>query len=248
MEYFYYKYSSSSFKKTAAKVLEEEFDGLLFAPIFYDDSVVFLKKFKERNIPTVMIDSNIPEIEGLAYIGQDAYQSGYLAGRLVSFGIKAETNVLIMKITREIESTSVYLQRIRGFYSFFKENPALSNFKFSEISIKAVESNNLTSTMFEGIHSVFVPNSRVYIVANYLKNHNLHEIRVVGYDLLEQNLELLNEGHIDFLINQNSEEQGYLGINHLYKKLVLKEDTELINYIPLQIIVKENVASFKKNV
>ena len=247
MEYFYYKYSSSSFKKIAAKVLKEEFDGLLFAPIFYDDSVVFLKKFKERNIPTIMIDSNIPEIEGLAYIGQDAYQSGYLAGKLVSFGIKIETNVLIMKITREIESTSVYLQRIKGFYSFFKENSKLSNFKFSEISIKAVETNNLTPKMFEGINSVFVPNSRVYIVAKYLKNNNLQDIRVVGYDLLEQNLELLHEGYIDFLINQNSEEQGYMGINHLYKKLVLKEDIELINYIPLQIIVKENAASFKKN-
>ena len=116
MEYFYYKYSSSAFKKQASKVLEGDFDGLLFAPIFYEESVIFLKEFKKKNIPIVMIDSNIPEIEGLDYIGQDAYQSGYLAGKLISFGIKTKSTVLIIKITREIESTSVYLQRINGFY------------------------------------------------------------------------------------------------------------------------------------
>ena len=37
-----------------------------------------------------------------------------------------------MKITREIESTSVYLQKIKGFHSFFNENKELSNYKFSE--------------------------------------------------------------------------------------------------------------------
>lgn len=246
MEYFYYKYNSLSFKKLAKKVLEEEFDGLLFAPIFYDESIIFLKEFKTKNIPIVMIDSNIPEIGGLDYIGQDAYQSGYLAGKLISFGIKTETKVLIMKITREIESTSVYLQRIKGFYSFFKDNQELSNFKFSEISIKDSESNKLTNKMFDEINSVFVPNSRVYIVAKYLKENNLKDIRVVGYDLLQQNLECLNEGFIDFLINQKPEEQGYLGINNLYKKLVLKEEIEITNYIPLEIIVKENAVSLKK--
>jgi uncharacterized protein (DUF302 family) len=31
-----------------------------------------------------------------------------------------------------------------------------------------------------------------------------------------------------------------------YKKLVLKEEIEITNYIPLEIIVKENAVSLKK--
>ena len=46
MEYINYIYSSAAFKKAAQKVLEGEYDGLLFAPIFYDESVLFLKEFK----------------------------------------------------------------------------------------------------------------------------------------------------------------------------------------------------------
>jgi LacI family transcriptional regulator len=247
LEYINYKYNSAAFKKVSKKVLKEEYDGLIFAPIFYDESLIFLKEFKKKNIPIVMIDSNISEIEGLDYIGQDAYQSGYLAGKLISFGVKSENNILIMKITREIESTSVYLQRIKGFQSYFKENKVLSNYKFSEISIKDSEYNKLTKDMFKGINSVFVPNSRVYIIAKFIKENNLKDIRVVGYDLLKNNLDFLNDGTIDFLINQNPEDQGYLGVNHLYKKLVLKEEIEITNYIPLEIIVKENAVSFKKN-
>ena len=107
MEYINYKYNSAAFKKIAQKVLEGEYDGLLFAPIFHDESVLFLKEFKKKNVPIVMIDSNISEIKGLNYIGQDAYQSGYLAGKLISFGVKSDNNVLIIKITREIETNSV---------------------------------------------------------------------------------------------------------------------------------------------
>ena len=47
MEYINYIYSSAAFKKAAQKVLEGEYDGLLFAPIFYDESVLFLKEFKK---------------------------------------------------------------------------------------------------------------------------------------------------------------------------------------------------------
>ena len=48
MEYFYYKYSSTAFKKMAKKVLEEKFDGLLFAPIFYEESVLFWRNSKRK--------------------------------------------------------------------------------------------------------------------------------------------------------------------------------------------------------
>ncbi len=248
MEYINYKYNSAAFKKIAQKVLEGEYDGLLFAPIFHDESVLFLKEFKKKNVPIVMIDSNISEIKGLNYIGQDAYQSGYLAGKLISFGVKSDNNVLIIKITREIETTSIYLQRIKGFQSFFEENKELSNYKFFEISIKDSEYKKLSKQMFNGINSIFVPNSRVYIVAKFIKENDLNDIRVVGYDLLKNNLEYLNDGKIDFLINQKPEDQGYLGISHLYKKLVLKEEIEITNYIPLEIIVKENAGTLKNSI
>nr|WP_289666212.1 LacI family DNA-binding transcriptional regulator [Flavobacterium panacagri] len=248
LDYFFYDYNLISFKETVHKVMQFDCDGLLFAPIFYQDSVEFLNEYQKRNIPVVMIDSDISEGNQHAYVGQNAFQSGYLAGRLISFAVKNERQVLIFKITREIESTSVYLQRIDGFYSYFKDHNELTNFKFSEVTLKDSKIDQLSLDMFAGINSVFVPNSRAYIVAEFLYRNNIKGVRIIGYDLLKENIEYLNKGVIDFLINQRPEDQGYMGINYLYKKLVLQEETEHTHYIPLEIILKENYFPARKTV
>nr|WP_281235560.1 LacI family DNA-binding transcriptional regulator [Flavobacterium gelatinilyticum] len=240
LNYFFYDYNLASFKDSVKKVMEFDCDGLLFAPVFYEDSVQFLKEYEKKNIPVVMIDSNISEENEHAYVGQNAFQSGYLAGRLISFAVKNERHVLIFKITGEIESTSVYLQRIKGFYSYFKDNEELTHFKFSEVTLKDSGIEKLNLEMFTGVNSIFVPNSRAYIVAGFLERNNIKGVRIIGFDLLKENIEYLNKGLIDFLINQRPEDQGYMGINYLYKKLVLQEETERTHYIPLEIILKEN--------
>lgn len=243
VDYFFFDYHATSFNKMATKVLKLDYDGLLFAPIFYEESVSFLNEYKKKDTPIVMIDSNLPEIKGIAYIGQDSFQSGYLAGKLISYGIKSDSTVLILMINQNLESTSrtnVFLQRIKGFYAFFEEKQGLPKFNFSEISIKYDIENQLNIDMFNGIDCVFIPNSRVYIVAKFIKENNLKGIRVIGYELLKQNLEYLNNGIVDFLIHQKPEEQGYMGINYLYKKVALKEVVTDLHYMPLEIIVQEN--------
>jgi LacI family transcriptional regulator len=65
----------------------------------------------------------------------------------------------------------------------------------------------------------------------------------VGYDLLKKNIQFLEDETIEFLINQKPEEQGYRGISHLYKKVVLNEEVEETFYMPLEIILKENYSS-----
>ncbi|MCC9070351.1 LacI family DNA-binding transcriptional regulator [Flavobacterium sp. F-65] len=240
LDYFFYNLNTTSFKKTLKKVLEFDCDGLLFAPIFYEESVCFLSKYENKDIPIVMIDSKIASDKEHAYVGQDAFQSGYLAGRLISFAEKDQREVLIFNIAREIENTSVYLQRIYGFYSFFKDHKELLNFNFSEVTIKNSGMNELNEAIFSGINNVFITNSRAHIVAKFLKEKNITGIRIVGYDLLDDNIEYLNSGMIDFLINQRPEEQGYMGINYLYKKIVLHEPVENTHHIPLEVILKEN--------
>lgn len=239
LHYFFYDFDSTSFQIMSAKVLDFECEGLLFSPIFHEESLLFLEEYNKKNLPIVMIDSDIKNEVPHYYIGQDAFKSGYLAGRLISFAVKNERNVLIVKIAKEITSTSVYLQRIKGFYSFFEDHPELSNFNFSEITINS-DVSQLTLEMFKDISSIFVPNSRAYIVAQFLEKQNIKGIRIIGYDLLKENIPYLNSGLIDFLINQKPEEQGYTGISYLYKKIILHENLDATHFIPLDIIVKEN--------
>lgn len=239
LEYFLYDYNSISFKKMMVKLLNHKHDGLLFAPIFYEESILFLDEYKKLNTPVIMIDSNIQHASISASIGQDAFKSGYLAGKLISFGSNKYNHVLILKITQEIESTSIYQQRIKGFYSFFENNNKISKIKISEI-ILGKNQKELDIKTFKKIDSIFIPNSRSYIIAEFLKNNNITDINIVGYDILKENVIYLKEGIINFLINQKPEIQGYLGVEYLYKKIVLKENIEEKLNLPLEIIIKEN--------
>ena len=63
----------------------------------------------------------------------------------------------------------------------------------------------------------------------------------MGYDLLEHNIRFLNEGVIDFLINQNPKKQGYRGIYALADALVFKKEVAPLKYLPLDIITRENL-------
>ena len=251
IDYFFHKYDIENFNKIAADILKLDYDGLVFAPVFEKEAISFLTEYKKKKKPTVLIDINLPKIKGIAYIGQDSFKSGFAAGKLISYGVKQESNVLILKITGQIESsthkTIFDSQRTKGFYAYFKENTHLPKFNFTEVSIKDYDNNSLTIEMFSGIDSVFVLNSRVHIIAKFIKENNLKNIRLVGYDLLKPNLEFLNDGTIDFLINQKPEEQGFLAINYLYKKLVLKEELSDINYTSVEIIIKENYVNIMEN-
>lgn len=245
VDYFFFKYDIKSFNNIAAKVLELEYDGLVFAPVFYKESVSFLNEYKKKNVPIILIDSDIEEVAGVTFIGQDSFKSGYLAGKLISYGVKEESNVLVFNITSNIENTSktiFNLKKIQGFYSYFKDNELkLPKYNFTEIGIKDSEKNSIKIEMFTGINSVFVLNSRVHIIAKFIKENDLKNIRVIGYDLLKPNLDYLNEGFIDFLIHQKPEKQGYLGIKQLYKKIVLQDDFDMKNkYVQVEIVVKEN--------
>ncbi len=245
VDYYFFKYDIKSFNETASQVLKLDYDGLVFAPVFYEESIFFLNEYKKKNVPIVLIDSDIEEIENVSFIGQNSFKSGYLAGRLISYGVKEESNTLIFKITSNIENTSktiFNLKKIQGFYSYFKENNLnIPKFNFTEINIKDSIKNSIKIEMFNGINSVFVLNSRVHIVSKFIKENNLKNIRVIGFDLLKQNIDYLNEGFIDFLIDQKPEKQGYLAIKYLSNKIVLKENiVTKNNYVNVGIVVKEN--------
>jgi LacI family transcriptional regulator len=71
-------------------------------------------------------------------------------------------------------------------------------------------------------------------------------VKVVGFDLIQPNLELLAENNIRFLINQNAWHQGYMGILTIVNHLILRKKIPLLQYLPLDIIVRENVEYYLK--
>ena len=72
----------------------------------------------------------------------------------------------------------------------------------------------------------------------------MNSVRLVGFDLVKQNVKYLDLEIIDFLISQQPEEQGYLGIQTLYTALALKQRVSTLKSTPVDIITKENIKQY----
>lgn len=245
---FFLKESKESFYEKAALLMAAQLDGLLIAPLFETYHHPLLSHCEASNTPYVLLGTDLPDSEKLSFIGTDCFKSGYLAGRLVSYGLPKDSTVLIIDLSEPGETESA-LKREKGFMAHFQQKANQGQTKFVKVTAaanqEAVYSALKEAMKSENVQGIFVLNSRADLVASYLKDNNLCNIRLIGFDLLEKNIEYLNEEVIDFLISLKPEEQGYLGVMTLYKKLLLQSEVIRQNYIPLDIITKENINCMK---
>ena len=93
---------------------------------------------------------------------------------------------------------------------------------------------------------IFVTNSQVYKVAEYLEKNDLHDIRLIGHDLIPTNREYVRKNIVDFLICQRPEEQGHQSIITLFQHLILKKTVASENYTSIDIVTKENLDFYQE--
>jgi len=93
------QFDNTYFVKQLKKIIALKPDGILIVPSFFpSETAELIGEIEKLNIPYVFIDSNIEEANSLCYIGQDSFKSGYLAGKMLEYGLKETGEILIIKI------------------------------------------------------------------------------------------------------------------------------------------------------
>jgi len=245
LKQFYFKMENSgTFTAEAERILEISPDGVLLAPWARRESLKFTKELDQRGIPYVFIDSTLKEASPVSFIVQNSYQSGFLAAKLLDYGIKDQSKVLLVHITKELENAYHLLQREKGFLDYFKSR---DNAKHKILRIEVTGRENEMFEKLEGlgidiakIDAVFVTNSKVHLAVACF-SHLSKGPKIIGYDLIKKNIELLHQDKIDFLLCQKPESQGFVAANLLFDHIVRKEKVKSENYTSIDIITKENI-------
>lgn len=229
------------FHAKADECIRQAPDGIIIAPVVYDEAVIFTSRLQAANIPYLFIDSTIDEANPLCFIGQNSFQSGYLAAKLLHWGNKAMRNPLIVLPRSPTDNNRINSRRTSGFNAYFEKKAVCPLETVTDLHLKQIENGehiDLTAAA-----AIFVPNSKVYLIAEQLKNASLaHKPALIGYDLTPANLEYLKEGYIDFLIHQKPETQGYQAVQTFFRYLVLGEkEINPIHFMPLALITRENM-------
>ncbi len=247
-------FDRKSFSHSAQKLLEEKPDGAVVPALFLLEATRFLDACHREKIPYVLFNTEIARNDDsfVCYIGQDSYHSGMLAGKLLNFGIEPGETVLILHLEKEVSNALHLVSKEQGFRDYFASIPErhihIEEQSFEDFDnpqkLKAYTEHLLRET--PNLNGIFVTNSRSWRLAECLENLRVPHIKMVGFDLIEPNVRFLHGNVIDFLINQNPARQGFLSIVNLFNHLVLKKEVEPFQYLPLDIVMTENVNYYLK--
>ncbi len=244
--HFFPLFDPAGYLQTAQQLLDTAPDAVFFAPLFLAESEHLIREMTRLRIPKVMINSNIPGTDALCYIGQDSYQSGVLAGRLLDFGLHDGDCALVLNLDKGVANAQHLLDKERGFQDFFShlENKSIqvrtAVFEAFDHPARLRKWVAGQMEMHPRLNGFFVTNSRAYKLVQALPPALHQRVKIVGFDLIEPNITLLKENKIRFLINQNAWHQGYLAVMAIVKTLIWKKDIPPLQYLPLDIVVPEN--------
>ncbi|MCF0040587.1 LacI family DNA-binding transcriptional regulator [Dyadobacter fanqingshengii] len=241
--FFFDLNNKDSYVQKAREILELDVHGILIAPSFVTETQEFAKECNQRKIPFVFIDSDIPELKSLSYIGPHLYKSGYVGAKLLTYRLQPDKKVLIINISKEIDNFN-YEAIEEGFRAYFSDNQnpnEIVRIDIHETDYQSV-ARHLTYVFHlnKDIGAAFVTNSRVNTVASFLKNSHRTEVSLIGYDFVKDNVKYLENNVIDFLICHRPEDQAYRGIMALYQTLVMNSSVSKLSYMPIDIVTKEN--------
>ncbi len=246
-KYLFNQKDVQSFTNEAQKINPCDYRGIVTAPLFYRESLAYLKKWNDWNVPLCLFNTHIPDYKPVAYVGQDSYQSGMLAGRLLHYGCKKPGTFIVTHIDDEVTNSSHLIKKEKGFIDFFG-NLGAEGFNVVRTEIDFWEDEERCHNHLEHLYKkypdlrgFFVTNSRSFVIGDFLQRRGVEDLQLVGYDLLSKNREFLNRGVIDFLINQNPHGQGYMAVMSMADHVVFRKAVDQIKYLPLDVVMKENL-------
>jgi LacI family transcriptional regulator len=243
---YFNQFEAQSFYSAVEGLEKEDFQGLLFSPILRDKSLMLCEKMKLMGIPVVFIDSQIETADFLAYFGQPSFQSGYIGAKSVTSQLPQGKNIVLFRTLRKgFIGANQTLQRQEGFLSYLSEYRPDCSVINVELQAGNSEMNEmLMQQAFDAKNNVgaaVIFNSTAYNIARFFEQNRIKDVVLLGYDALVENVHYLKQGQIAMLIAQRPESQTYNGIKALFNTLVLKHNVSKINFMPIDILYKENV-------
>nr|WP_299385626.1 LacI family DNA-binding transcriptional regulator [Allomuricauda sp.] len=236
------RHKVASLNTQAEMVLQSKPDGVILAPLIEEKIQELSNNLEAHGIPYVFVDSNLETANPLTFIGQNSFQAGYLAAKLLNFGYPKGLDAYITRFFEFDSMNKTIEERINGFKHFYKDHDIdpkrVIDMDLSSQNVlnleKAQQLSNGNPLLF------FVPNSRAHQLAKQLQYLD-GQHRIVGFDLIQENKDCLRDNTVDFIIDQNPKSQGELALQAFYNQLIVGEKVLPTQFMTLEIFTKENL-------
>lgn len=249
---YYERFNNDSFINCYKECLDSNPNGVIIVPVEIDTTRKFTDELHNRQIPFILLDSYLPDLKPLSFFGQDSFCSGYFAAKMLMLIAADQKEIMLLKRIKNGHVTSKQqVNREVGFRHYMHDH--FPSVKITELCLPFKGTRNEYDAMlkefFESHHDVhhcITLNSKAHIVGEYLLRNNMRDIQIMGYDMVAKNAECLRQGSISFLIAQHGYQQGYSCVDTLFKAIVLRKKVQPVNYMPIELLTKENVDFYRR--
>lgn len=249
---YYDRFNTETFVNQVNHCLSLNPDGVIVVPAQLEITRTFTDKLHERNIPFVMLDSYMPDLQPLSFYGQDSLASGYFAAKMLMMVAYNESEIAIVKQTKDGKVVSKQQEnRETGFRTYMNDH--FPQIKITDVNLPLETGKHEYADILEDffaqnpqVHHCITFNSKAHIVGKFLLQTNRRNVQIMGYDMVGKNAECLRQGSISFLIAQHAYMQGYACVETLFQAIVLKMEVDPINYMPIELLTKENVDFYRR--
>jgi LacI family transcriptional regulator len=217
------------------QLLQDGCEALAVAPI-QNTALRRLVDALAPGLPLVFFDTDLKCDYPHGFVGQDPYQGGLLAGRLLGLSVPEGAPLALIRFDEDDEHLSL---RAKGFVAS-SQAQGRSVLELHQRLNASTDDRRLELARFVLAHpearGLFVPNANVSDYARLGPTW-----KVVGYDLTPPNVRALKEGRIDVLISQRPEAMGAETIRRLGRNLLFGEALPETSFWPLDVVLPENL-------
>lgn len=222
---------------------EDQVSGILISSMNDPSIQNAIDDATNQGIPFITFNSDINNCKRLSYVGQDLYKSGQVAAGLMMRVVQSTANIIV--ITGNIKFQA-HKARVDGFTTRMSELNKDINI------IEIIESYDDRDFTYEylsqalnkhkKVSGIYMAAGHIGACAEVIKEYGLSkDIRVICNDIIPEVVTNMNNGIIDFTIDQDPFMQGYKPVKLLYDYVFFGRKPDEYNFTGIAIKIPESL-------
>jgi|LSQX01.1.fsa_nt_gb LacI family transcriptional regulator len=213
-------------------------DGLIIQPMSRSRINPYIDELARKGKPVITFGADASSDNRLSYIGPNAYKSGRIGAQILANYIGKSGNVAVISDNNEHMQT---VDRIKGFEDRVREHYPDISITNLNIPVNSDLYYEMVKTLVtkNAVQGIFCTDANSYIAGEVLRDLNQKDPVIVGFDISEMAKNLLKEGYLKVIIEQNPFQFSYMALKSMFNYIYMNEKPQEIQYTDLSILTSE---------
>lgn len=251
---FFDQFNSLSCHEAFEKIADMDCSAVIIGTTFVEEVQGLCVKLDKKDIPYVFVDGKVSGTHPIASYMADQTACGRLLARLMDGFVADDAEIALflpVRVGTQMSNNSAI--RLKAFREYFSEKGRDGILKEAHFFADDEKKTHQEICQFladnPAVKGIAVVISAGYLISDALSANGIKGLCIGGFDVTSGNARCLREGTLDFLINQHPEQQGFNAVEStLHYLLYGATDKELREFLPIDIVFKENLPYWQENI